>query len=77
MATETSGGKTAQRHIRLTSHPGQQGLGAGSPAIKWGAATAMERGPVVGSTTNRSQRNVNAVAPRKTRRLVRQPAVPP
>ena len=44
------------RHIRLTSHPGQDS--AGAPAIHWGAAGALERGPVVGSTTNRSQRNV-------------------
>ena len=45
------------KHIRLTSHPGQQGTG-GAPAIQWGATTAIERGPVVGTTTNRSQRNV-------------------
>ena len=45
------------KHIRLTSHPGQQGAGT-APAISWGAATASERGPVVGTTTNRSQRNV-------------------
>ncbi len=45
------------KHIRLTSHPGQQGSG-GAPAIAWGAADAAQRGPVVGSTTNRSQRNV-------------------
>jgi len=44
-------------HIRLTSHPGQQGP-AGAPAIHWGAADALERGPLVGTTTNRSQRNV-------------------
>jgi GTP cyclohydrolase II len=43
-------------HIRLTSHPGQGT--ATAPAIHWGAATAMERGPLVGSTSNRSQRNV-------------------
>jgi len=47
----------SSRHIRLTSHPGQQGAG-GAPALHWGAATASERGPVVGTTTNRSQRNV-------------------
>ena len=45
------------RHIRLTSHPGQQGL-AGAPAIEWGAADPLVRGPVVGSTTVRAQRNV-------------------
>ena len=44
------------RHIRLTSHPGQDS--AGAPAIRWGAADPLVRGPVVGSTTNRSQRNV-------------------
>ena len=44
------------RHIRLTSHPGQGASGA--PPIAWGAASAAERGPVVGSTTHRSQRNV-------------------
>ncbi|MEF7615159.1 GTP cyclohydrolase II [Aquincola sp. MAHUQ-54] len=45
------------RHIRLTSHPGQQGA-VGAPPIRWGAADPVERGPIVGSTTNRSQRNV-------------------
>jgi len=44
------------RHIRLTSHPGQGTNGA--PAIHWGAADALERGPIVGTTANRSQRNV-------------------
>jgi GTP cyclohydrolase II len=43
-------------HIRLTSHPGQGTTGA--PALRWGAADPLERGPVVGSTGNRSQRNV-------------------
>jgi GTP cyclohydrolase II len=58
MAPETTTGKTTQRHIRLTSHPSQPGAGTGAPNIQWGAATAHERGPIVGSTTNRSQRNV-------------------
>ncbi|MEO8279613.1 MAG: GTP cyclohydrolase II [Ideonella sp.] len=53
MATDT----IPSKHIRLTSHPGQQGSG-GAPAILWGAADALQRGPVVGSTSNRSQRNV-------------------
>jgi GTP cyclohydrolase II len=44
------------RHIRLTSHPGQGSSGA--PLIQWGAADPMERGPVVGTTTTRRQRNV-------------------
>jgi GTP cyclohydrolase II len=44
------------RHIRLTSHPGQ---GAGSaPALHWGAPSAAERGPVIGTTTHRGHRNV-------------------
>jgi GTP cyclohydrolase II len=54
MATDPAA--TGARHIRLTSHPGQGT--AGAPAIHWGAADALERGPVVGTTTNRSQRNV-------------------
>jgi GTP cyclohydrolase II len=42
-------------HIRLTSHPG-----AGTPGrfpIRWGAPTARERGPVVGTVTAASDRN--------------------
>ena len=54
MATEPAAAGT--RHIRLTSHPGQGPSGA--PAIHWGAADPLERGPIVGTTTNRSQRNV-------------------
>ncbi|GAB3758152.1 GTP cyclohydrolase II [Ramlibacter monticola] len=50
MATEAS----APRHIRLTSHQG----GHGALPIQWGAATPAERGPVVGTTTRRSHRNV-------------------
>jgi GTP cyclohydrolase II len=43
-------------HIVLTSHP--QGRAAGSaPAIRWGAPTAAERGPVVASLSNPAQRN--------------------
>ena len=45
-----------RRHIRLTSHPGQ-GAG-GAPTLRWGAADPAERGPVVGTTTNRGHRNV-------------------
>ena len=44
----------APRHIRLTSHSG----GAGAPLIQWGAATAAERGPIVGTTSSRAHRNV-------------------
>jgi GTP cyclohydrolase II len=45
-----------QHHIRLTSHPGQ-GAG-GAPPLRWGAPDAATRGPVIGTTTRRSQRNV-------------------
>ena len=58
MATEPAPTRATPRHIRLTSHPGQPGGAGGSLPIRWGAATAVERGPVVGTTTNRSQRNV-------------------
>ncbi len=51
-----NGGSLGGKHIRLTSHPGQ-GPG-GAPALHWGAATAAERGPVIGTTANRHQRNV-------------------
>ena len=44
----------ASHHIRLTSHVG----GQGALPISWAADTAAERGPVVGTTTNRSRRNV-------------------
>jgi GTP cyclohydrolase II len=54
MALDPSSG--SPRHIRLTSHPGQGATGA--PALHWGAGDPALRGPVVGSTTNRSQRNV-------------------
>ncbi len=58
MASDPHVSKGPSRHIRLTSHPTQHGAAGGSLPIKWGAATAVERGPIVGSTTNRSQRNV-------------------
>jgi GTP cyclohydrolase II len=45
---------SAPRHIRLTSHAG----GFGALPITWGAATPAERGPIVGTTTSRSHRNV-------------------
>ncbi len=43
-------------HIVLTSHPLGRSAGL-SPPIRWGAATAAERGPVVASLTNPAQRN--------------------
>src|SRR5438045_6240629 len=55
MASETPGPSGA-KHIRLTSHPGQGPSGA--PPIRWGAPTAAGRGPVVGTTASRGQRNV-------------------
>lgn len=48
--------KNPPGHIRLTSHPS-----GGKPhkfPIQWGALTAQVRGPVIGSTTARSHRNV-------------------
>ena len=47
---------TRKGHIRLTSHSG----GAKPPRfpINWGAPTAQERGPVIGSVTGRGDRNV-------------------
>jgi GTP cyclohydrolase II len=44
-------------HIRLTSHHPIEGAGA-APAIRWGAADPLVRGPIVGTTTARSHRNV-------------------
>ncbi|TMH33593.1 MAG: GTP cyclohydrolase II [Betaproteobacteria bacterium] len=44
------------RHIRLTSHPIDGP--ATAAAIRWGAADPQERGPVVGTTLVRAQRNV-------------------
>jgi GTP cyclohydrolase II len=49
-----AGKDTGPRHIRLTSHAG----GYGALPIRWGAPTAAERGPIVGTTTKRSHRNV-------------------
>ena len=48
--------KHSSGHIRLTSHSG--GSKAHRFPITWGAPTALERGPVIGSTTARSDRNV-------------------
>ncbi|MBI5333403.1 MAG: GTP cyclohydrolase II [Burkholderiales bacterium] len=45
-------------HIVLTSHPAPRpGDEAAAPAIRWGAATAAERGPVIASLTDAAQRN--------------------
>ena len=48
--------KPPTSHIRLTSHPVEDAYGA--LPLRWGAADPGQRGPVVGSTANRSQRNV-------------------
>ena len=45
---------SASGHIRLTSHSG----GFDAPPIRWGAPTAAERGPLIGTTTKRAHRNV-------------------
>ena len=44
------------RHIRLTSHPAPGSSPV--PLLQWGAPSAAERGPVIGTTTNRLHRNV-------------------
>src|SRR6516164_8782773 len=43
-------------HIRLTSHP-EPGAKLRFP-IKWGAATARDRGPIVGTVSQPQHRNV-------------------
>lgn len=43
-------------HIRQTSHAGQPG--AAAPPIAWGAPTAAERGPIVGTSSDRARRNL-------------------
>jgi GTP cyclohydrolase II len=42
-------------HIRLTSHPGHRA--PDRHPIKWGAATAQERGPIIGTVTSAADRN--------------------
>jgi hypothetical protein len=42
-------------HIRLTSHPGHRM--PGRFPIRWGAASARERGPVIGTVTSGADRN--------------------
>jgi GTP cyclohydrolase II len=56
MATTVDAGSSpaAPRHIRLTSHAS----GYGALPLHWGAAMPSERGPVLGTTTVRSHRNV-------------------
>jgi GTP cyclohydrolase II len=53
-ATQPTSDTKPSSHIRLTSHAS----GYGAIPIRWGAASAAERGPIVGSTLVRSHRNV-------------------
>jgi GTP cyclohydrolase II len=48
---------TPARHIRLTSHQPHEGA-HGAARIHWGATDPLVRGPVVGTTTERTRRNV-------------------
>jgi GTP cyclohydrolase II len=48
--------KPPRRHIILTSHPGKSG--PKPPPVHWGAATAAERGPIIGSFSDPTRRNV-------------------
>lgn len=50
---------TKHSHIVLTSHPSKSGTQA--PEVHWGAASAKERGPIIGSSHNPQQRNVIGV----------------
>ncbi|MEZ5775406.1 MAG: GTP cyclohydrolase II [Hyphomicrobiaceae bacterium] len=50
---------TEPKHIRLNTHP-SKGT-AKAPEIHWGAPTARERGPVIGSLKSPEQRNVIGV----------------
>lgn len=42
-------------HVLLTSHPGY--IFKDAPAVQWGAKSAIARGPIVASLTNRGHRN--------------------
>ena len=53
-ASSTATTKSAAGHIRLTSHSG----GVGALQITWDAPTATQRGPIIGTTTKRGNRNV-------------------
>ena len=50
---------TNHKHIVLTSHPSRGG--PQSAEIRWGAASPKQRGPVIGSSNNPTQRNVIGV----------------
>ena len=52
---DKSGNKSGSKHIVLTSHPG----GQYKPLpVKWGASMPQQRGPVIGTLTDPSRRNV-------------------
>ena len=51
--------RASDKHIVLSTHP-RKGV-VSAPDIHWGAATAKERGPVIGSQGNPQQRNVIGV----------------
>jgi GTP cyclohydrolase II len=53
---DTKKKKKKLTHIKLTSHPDATGVKV--RPIKWGAPTAKERGPVIGTVTNPAARNV-------------------
>jgi GTP cyclohydrolase II len=48
--------KTPPKHIVLTSHPGRSG--SRYLPVHWGAATAAERGPIIGTFSDPARRNV-------------------
>ncbi len=54
MPKNTNSSKESLGHIRLTSHAG----GSNISKIVWGSPSPQIRGPVVGTTTNRNNRNV-------------------
>ena len=49
-------GKPSPKHIILTSHPGKRVKKAG--AVNWAAPSSQERGPIIGTVTDPSDRNV-------------------
>jgi GTP cyclohydrolase II len=56
MSDVVDGAPRKASHIRLTSHPAV----GGTPVrpIHWGASNPRERGPIIGTTTNKRDRNV-------------------
>ena len=56
LGTTTMTKQNRGTHIRLTSHPGRGGVATRFP-IRWGAASARERGPVIGTVNAGADRN--------------------